>query len=1614
MIPKSKSKWLLLPFIFFFISLNSLAQTNYFLNNNFSNGQTITTNSGNFFDSGNTGGSYGDNENYSVTFKSSDGNPIEINFTSWNVEDNASCSYDGLRIYDGLTNSATLLGTFCSNSPGTITSTNTDNALHFEFYSDTSVTESGWEATIYTVAPTIPLPVPTNTIGYSFEDSLDGWTNTTGDIFNWTNRETNTPSGGTGPQSGASDGTWFMYIEGSDPRISGDNAYFQKIVDFSGEIDAQISFDYHMYSTGGSTTMGTLNISVSTDSGVSFADIHSISGNQGNGWLSEIIDLRAYDGQSIILRYEGICGTDYRSDISIDNVVIGSNPGTPRIPITITADSGQSKDFGDTDPTLTYTITSGALDSGDTLIGELTRDAGEIVADYNINQGSLLNVNNPKYNITFISAIFTINSKDTDGDSYPDDVDVDIDNDGILNDDESCIKQGAAEPEIDRIKYSDEGYDIYVIGGNSNNGIGYIESGFEKGAYAKGLNLTVLNGNNDFNFSSTGAEGYATTSAATFTNGSLSYNTNAANPTTRRNEFRRTTGGAFISGTTGDALYIKPSIELATGEVYSIDINFTTSVHAFSFDLTDILDTTQDPADLVVRYEVFADSKLVAYFESGFIGDDAVASVNIFDGNDISRGTMVVGQNTESTIGFISSTKIQKVSIVHKVLNGTVSGTYVDLHGMDNFVWSTEDISCFSDSLDFDGDGIPNERDLDSDNDGIPDNIEAQTTIDYIAPNKIYTLNGLDTAYGTGLSTVNTDGFGNADYTDLDSDEDGEWDTKEVGYTIDIDDDGISNGTFGDNGLDNSLFPADDFTDINASIDDPTTLLDADEDVFTIGDVDYRDAHVSGTPMITQIHQTVSNKVIEVTNIHTTNSILANTIRFSLFSNKDGSETNLVPDEIYTIPADILPGESVLISNTNIINIDDGDGDDILLLTHPKSTTTTSWKNRYDTTNSISNNTSYVRTDDVKITNEDYTETEWIAFIDDNLDPYKIGGAERHPHAPLLSEITSANAESNMSLGKHRINPTSRFAGSWSNGFPDITRRVLILEDLTTSTVLSANELIIDSGKKLTITDNFLRVTDDIIFLDSSSEIRLAGTSQLIQLHNSTTKTSGSGNLYVDQNSLQASIYRYNYMSSPVGNGSGSYTVANVLKDGTIPTSATSNPLDIDFVSGYDGGSGSPIKIANYWIYSYASADGSYSNWVQKTSSGIIPNTDGFTLKGPGIAQNYTFVGTPNDGELTTAIGAEEAYLVGNPYPSSMSVKKFIEDNENSIEGTVYFWQHVGEEDTVSSATAGHLYDGYNGGFASRNIAMGVSAFNLATNSENSLPGLGSIDNYTAPENYIPIGQSFFINGDSDGGPVVFNNSQREYKTKGAESVFFKSEKTNTPNLPIIKFGMNFTNSEDKKMHRQIGISFNSNNSFDYDNGYDSQTFDLSSTDIYWKFPNYDYKYIITGVQEISLNLSVPLEIVLEKDNEISIEIDESNINNQRIYLFDKLENKFYPLHDEKAIIDLEKGEYGGRFFITFTDKQQYVLGIDDNILSTNLSLFYDNLDKEINIKLNDDITISKIELYSILGQKINSWKILKNNEKQIKLKINSISKSVYICKITTNKGKISKKIIIK
>ena len=247
------------------------------------------------------------------------------------------------------------------------------------------------------------------------------------------------------------------------------------------------------------------------------------------------------------------------------------------------------------------------------------------------------------------------------------------------------------------------------------------------------------------------------------------------------------------------------------------------------------------------------------------------------------------------------------------------------------------------------------------------------------------------------------------------------------------------------NGLDNdTTVLLNDYTDINGLAHNGTNslLADSDGDLDPVlgGDVDFRDAiQELANLMITQVYEDSGHRAIEFTNFGAT-TIPSGYIKVALYEDVgSGFLGGITPTSTYTVIGALATNQSVVItsasfSGANINNapVQEQDasitnfsgGDDVLLL----STTLdgTAWTNRYDVLRGFADTSSCVRTDDITQGNTTYTASEWIVFKDDALDPYRpdtSGGSERHPHDPLLSEVSGSSADKNQCLDTTVMEP---------------------------------------------------------------------------------------------------------------------------------------------------------------------------------------------------------------------------------------------------------------------------------------------------------------------------------------------------------------------------------------------------------------------------------------------------------------------------------------------------------------------------------------------------------------------------------------------------------------
>ena len=160
-----------------------------------------------------------------------------------------------------------------------------------------------------------------NTFPYTegFENTLGAWTQSINDDLDWSVDANGTPSNGTGP-SNAIEGNFYIYVEASGNGTGFPNK--QAIInspcfDLSGLSTATFSFNYHMF---GSNDMGSIDLEISDDEGLSWTSIWNETGNKGNSWQSINVDLSNYVGNSVQMRFNRITGGIWQADIALDNL----------------------------------------------------------------------------------------------------------------------------------------------------------------------------------------------------------------------------------------------------------------------------------------------------------------------------------------------------------------------------------------------------------------------------------------------------------------------------------------------------------------------------------------------------------------------------------------------------------------------------------------------------------------------------------------------------------------------------------------------------------------------------------------------------------------------------------------------------------------------------------------------------------------------------------------------------------------------------------------------------------------------------------------------------------------------------------------------------------------------------------------------------------------------------------------------------------------------------------------------------------------------------------------------------------------------------------------------
>ena len=513
---------------------------------------------------------------------------------------------------------------------------------------------------------------------------------------------------------------------------------------------------------------------------------------------------------------------------------------------------------------------------------------------------------------------------------------------------------------------------------------------------------------------------------------------------------------------------------------------------------------------------------------------------------------------------------------------------------------------------------------------------------------------------------------------------------------------------------------------------------------------------------------------------------------------------------------------------------------------------------------------------------------------------------------------------------------------TWNNGLPDENKKAVINGDFNLDSDLEVCEFEVAPNGKFTLAANANLTVNGIIINNSNlNEEGFIVQNNANLLQNETYTEENQGSIKVLRNSQNMVRLDYSFWSSPVLN-------QNLFE---FSPETLTNRIYV-----YNGGSG-------------------YQNPNPLDENSIFKNGIGYLFRAPNnwnltIPEIYPgeFTGEPFNGNLTVPAFSGNYTSIGNPYPSNIDAVLFLQENQQV--GSIYFW--------VNTELIDGEYVGNN--YATYNLAGGVSNTGITTPGETGVP-----------TGIISVGQGFIVsNNDSN---VHFKNEMRTSEPTG----FFRPNE-----LEKHRFWLNLKDENNQGL-TQILIGYIENATNEFDQQMDAVQFGYEGSSIYSLLD--DSKLTIQG-KALPFEDSdiVPLGFYALESGKYTISLAEFDglfAEGQNIYLKDKFLNFTQNLNESEYQFESEPGSFDDRFEIIYAEE---LMNIDENMKSD--VVIYKNEDKiEIQSK---ESPVTEIKIYDLSGRMLLHIENLNHQFYQLNSK--SFGKQILIVSVKTSDGEITDK----
>jgi hypothetical protein len=530
--------------------------------------------------------------------------------------------------------------------------------------------------------------------------------------------------------------------------------------------------------------------------------------------------------------------------------------------------------------------------------------------------------------------------------------------------------------------------------------------------------------------------------------------------------------------------------------------------------------------------------------------------------------------------------------------------------------------------------------------------------------------------------------------------------------------------------------------------------------------------------------------------------------------------------------------------------------------------------------------------------------------------------------APVDVSISS----NGLTIGKSGNMRNITFSGNYStNGDIKLYGPTIDIANLTSATgsLTLEGSMTVDSA-------NVLSVSKEIV---NNGTITVSNGASLVQQSdNDNTPNSGSGSYAVKRRTgTLADDARFQYWGSPV---------TSTSMGATFPGSATTD------------------------FYYYSPTNG----WISQSSNATMTPGLGYITTGTvGISnasEQRTFNGQVNNKNVsvTTTANVGDYILLGNPYPSAIDADLFIQNQSNTITGTMYFWHHSTNPNT-------------NGG---QNFSSDYATWNGSGSANSSDPN-------KVPEGYVGAMQGFFVKANTVNPTLNFYNTQR---VTGNNALFFKNDTRER-----VWLSLEASNGD----RNQILVARIADATEDFDSRYDGSKFQGNPDLAFYSLLNQE-KMAIQALSQSAAEQTIGLGLNSTLTGQMTIHLDSTQLwdPNRPIYLWDAMLNQTTDLQAMDYSFQWNfAGESNDRFFLIFGAST-----VGEEELPTEAdSWYWYQGDNQLHIA---GATAERITLRNTQGQMV-----AQTVQKQ-SLNLTDVAQGVYTVEVQTNRGTSVKKVVIK